>query len=281
MAGLRLGAGRLTARVDGRRLQADLDLAERRITGSARGTLQPGDAIDATLDIATLELTPVLRHFSTNPDADLEVSAAGRATARVPWDRPGALTARARFDPVAVRSRGAGVDGQGHVAASWENGTLRLEQAELAGSAGTARASGTLAADGRLDARLDARMLLSALLAPVTDVSGAEGTVAVQAQVTGTLAEPALRGEGSLSGGRIALRGLAAPLRDINARVVATPGSLRLVDAGGGSGRGHPSRRRGGGAVGTRTRRLSGAAHRPRRPPAPPGGPRHALERRP
>ena len=74
-------------------------------------------------------------------------------------------------------------------------------------------------------------MPLAALLAPVTDVSGAEGTVTVQAQVTGTSAEPSVRGEGSLTGGRIALRGLPTPLRDITARVVATPGSIRLVDA--------------------------------------------------
>src|SRR4029450_12759688 len=109
-----------------------------------------------------------------------------------PWDRAAALTARVRLDPVTLRSRGAGVDGKGHIAASWENGALRLEQAELAGSAGTARASGALGAAGRLEARLDGRMLLAALLASVTDVSGAEGTVAVQAQVTGTLAEPGL-----------------------------------------------------------------------------------------
>ena len=56
--------------------------------------------------------------------------------------------------------------------------------------------------------------------------------MAVQAQVTGSLAEPSLRGEASLTGGRIALRGLGAPLRDITARAVATPaGGIRLVDA--------------------------------------------------
>ena len=74
-------------------------------------------------------------------------------------------------------------------------------------------------------------MPLAALLAPVTDVSGSEGTVAVQGHVTGTLAEPSVRGEGSLTGGRIALRSFPAPLRDINARVAATPGGIRLVDA--------------------------------------------------
>lgn len=230
-AGLALGAGRFTARVDGRRLEANLDLAERRITGSADGALEPGGAIDAALDISTVELAPLFRHLSGNPEVDVEGSAAGRVTARVPWDRAAALTARVRFDPVTLRSRGAGVEGKGHIAASWENGALRLEQAELAGSAGTARASGALGPDGRLEARLDARLLLSGLLAPVTNVSGAEGTVAVQAQVTGTLAEPSLRGEGSLTGGRIALRGLGA-LRDMTARVVATPGGgIRLVDA--------------------------------------------------
>jgi autotransporter translocation and assembly factor TamB len=231
VAGLALGAGRLTARVDGRRLQANLDLAERRITGSANGALEPGGAIDAALDMATLDLTPILRHFAAKPDADLEVSAAGKVTARVPWDRPAALIARARFEPVALRSRGAGVEAKGHIAASYENATLRLEQAELGGGTGTARASGTLDASGRLDARLDAKMPLAALLAPVTDVSGAEGTVTVQAQVTGTLAEPIVHGEGSLAGGRLALRALPTPLRDITARAVATAGSIRLLDA--------------------------------------------------
>jgi hypothetical protein len=237
-AGLALGAGLLTARVDGRRLEANLDLGEHRITGSARGALEPGGTIEAALDVSTLELAPLLRHLSANPDIDVEGTVAGRLTARVPWDRPSALTARARIEPIALRSRAAGLDGRGRVDGSWENGTLKLERAELAGSAGTARASGTLDAAGRLDVRFEARMLLPALLAPVTNVSGAEGTVAVQAQVIGTLTEPSVRGEGSLTGGRLALRGFPAPLRDINARVVATGGGVRLIDATAGLGAG-------------------------------------------
>src|SRR5262245_49921548 len=125
--GLGLGAGRLTARVDGRRLQANLDLAERRITASATGGLEPGGVIDATLDMGTLELTRVLRHFSANPDLDTEIGIAGRATALVPWDRPQALTARLRLDPVTLRAKSAGLDGKGHVAARWDSGTLTIE----------------------------------------------------------------------------------------------------------------------------------------------------------
>jgi autotransporter translocation and assembly factor TamB len=238
-AGLVLGAGRLTAQVDGRRLAANLDLNERRITGSASGTLEPGGAVEATLDVSTLELGPLLRQLSANPNVDVEGTATGRLTARAPWDRPAALTARARLDPIVLRSRQTGLEGRGRIEGNWQDRTLALERAELAGSAGTARASGTVDPAGRLDVKLEARMPLPALLAPVTDVSGSEGTVAVQAQVTGSLAEPSVRGEGSLIGGRIALRGFPAPLRDINARVVATPGGIRLIDAtaalGGGS----------------------------------------------
>jgi autotransporter translocation and assembly factor TamB len=231
VAGLSLGAGRLTASVDGRRLQANLDLAGRRITGSASGALEPGGAVDAALDLATLDLGPVIRHFSAGADTGMEASVAGRLTARMPWDQPGALAVRARFEPVAVRVPGANVEAKGHIAASWESATLRIEGAELTGTAGTARARGSLGPGGRLDATLDARMPLAALLAPVTDVSGAEGTVAAQAQVTGTLAEPIVRGEGSLTGGRLALRGLPTALRDITARAVATPGSIHIADA--------------------------------------------------
>jgi hypothetical protein len=105
-AGLALGAGRLTARVDGQRLQASLDLAERRITGSASGSLAPGGDRrrprhrDSGLDT-------VLRHVAAS-DADVEASVAGRITARVPWDRPAALTAWARFDPIALRCAAPG-----------------------------------------------------------------------------------------------------------------------------------------------------------------------------
>lgn len=229
--GLALGAGLLTAQVDGRRLEAKLDLGERRITGSASGTLEPGGVIDAALDVSTLDLAPLLRHLADKPDVDIGGSVAGRLSARVPWDRPSALTARARLEPIVLHSRRAGLDGRGRVDGSWASGAFTLERAELEGSAGTARASGTLDAAGRLDVRLDARMPLAALLAPITDVSGAEGTVAVQASVTGTLAEPGVRGEGSLTGGRIALRGFPAPLRDISGRLVATPGGIRLIDA--------------------------------------------------
>lgn len=239
VAGLALGAGRLTARVDGQRFEANLDLGDRQITGSASGTLAPGGAVEATLDVASLDLAPPLRQLSANPDVDVEGTATGRLTARAPWDRPAALTARARLDPIVLRSRQTGLEGRGRVEASWHDGALALERAELAGSAGTAQASGALDPAGRLDMKLEARMPLPALLASVTDVSGSEGMVAAQAQVTGSLAAPSVRGEASLTGGRIALRGFPAPLRDINGRVVATPGGIRLVDAtaalGGGS----------------------------------------------
>lgn len=229
--GLALGAGRLTARLDDRRLEATLELAERRITGSAKGTLGPGGALDAALEIAPLELAPALRHLTSREGLDLEGSLAGRLSARIPWDRPSAATARARLEPLALNARGAGFDARGRIEGRWDSGNLTLEQVELSGTAGTMRASGTLGAGGRLDVKVDARMRLAALLAPVTDVSGAEGAAAVQAQVTGTLGEPVIRGEGSLAGGRIALRGFPTPLRDITARLAATPGGLRLTDA--------------------------------------------------
>ncbi len=61
--GLVLGEGHLTARVEDRRLVADLSLAEGRITGAASGALAPGGLIDTKLELATLQLSPVLRHL--------------------------------------------------------------------------------------------------------------------------------------------------------------------------------------------------------------------------
>jgi autotransporter translocation and assembly factor TamB len=238
-AGLALGAGHLTARIDGRRLEASMDLGDRRISGSAKGALDPGGVIDAALDVAPLDVGPALRHLASRSDIDVGGSVAARLTARVPWDRPAAARARAHIEPLVLRAPRAGFDARGRIDARWENGVLTLEQAELSGTAGTARASGGVDSAGRLDVKVDARMSLAALLAPVTDVEGAAGTVAVQAHVTGTPAEPSIRGDGVLTGGRIAIRGFPTPLRDITARIAATPGALRLIDAsaalGGGS----------------------------------------------
>ena len=261
-AGLVLGAGLLTAGIDGRRLHAKLEIGDRRITGSANGALEPGGAIEAAFDVSSLDLAPIMRHLSAKPDIDVDGTASAHLGARIPWDKPAALTARARIEPLVLRFRSAGLEGRGRVNASWENGALKLERAEFAGSAGTVQASGALEPGGHVDVKLDARVPLQALLAPVTDVADAAGTVVVQAHITGTVAEPSVRGEGSLTGGRLALRGFTVPLRDVNGRVVATPGGVRIVEAtaalGGGSLRATGEAALAGGSLGLYRVRITG-----------------------
>ena len=233
--GFAFGEGHLTARVEDRRLLADLSLAEGRISGAASGTLAPGGAIEAKLELSPWQLAPLLRHLAGDKakELDVEGTAAGRITARLPWDQPSALRAQARFDPVVLRLRGPNLEGQGRIHGLWENDVLTLERAELEGSTGSVRASGTLGAGGRLELRLDARAPLAVLLAPIAEVSAADGIVVVQGQVNGTLDAPNVRGEATLAGGAVVLRNLPEPVRDINARVVAVPGTIRLVEATG------------------------------------------------
>jgi autotransporter translocation and assembly factor TamB len=231
--GIVLGEGHLTARVEDRRLLADLSLAEGRITGAASGALAPGGLIDTKLELATLQLSPVLRHLVGDKakELDADVTVAGRITARLPWDQPSALNAQGRFAPVVLRLPGRGIDSQGRIDGLWQNGVLTLERAELEGSTGFVRASGTVGPGGRLELTLDARTPLPVLLAPVAEVSAADGTVVVHSQVSGTLEAPVVRGEATLAKGSVVLRALPDPIRDINARVVATTNTIRVQEA--------------------------------------------------
>ena len=75
------------------------------------------------------------------------------------------------------------------------------------------------------------RTPLPVLLAPVAEVSAADGTVVVHSQVNGTLEAPAVRGEATLAKGSVVVRALPEPIRDINARVVAVASTIRLQEA--------------------------------------------------
>ncbi len=159
------------------------------------------------------------------------MTAAGQITARLPWDQPSTLNAQARFAPVVLRLPGRGIEGQGRIDGRWQNDVLTLERAELDGSTGSVRASGTIGPGGRLDLTLDTRTPLPVLLAPVAEVSAADGTVVVHSQVNGTLEAPAVRGEATLAKGSVVVRALPEPIRDINARVVAVASTIRVQEA--------------------------------------------------
>ena len=82
-------------------------------------------------------------------------------------------------------------------------------------------------------ARCGVRSRWSVLAALRPEVEAASGNLDVRVTARGTTAAPEISGVAALDGASVTVRGYAEPIREIHARLTASPAGLRLVEARG------------------------------------------------
>ncbi|HSD28100.1 MAG TPA: translocation/assembly module TamB domain-containing protein, partial [Vicinamibacteria bacterium] len=173
------------------------------------------------------------RRLGLGERATVDGSVSARLLAEVPLDHPKALRGTLRLDPLRLVVAGETLTSQEAVVASFDAGALRVERLSLEGRAGTITGRGTLHAGGALDAELRGRSPLGVLASLRPEVEAASGALDVSVTARGTTAAPEISGAAALDGASVTVRGYAEPVREIHARLIASPAGLRLVEARG------------------------------------------------
>lgn len=232
-AGESLGAGTLAAELRGRTVRAELGFPERRISAAAEGRAETGATMRVRAAVDDLPLGELGRRLGLGERAMVDGSVSARLLAAVPVDQPRALRGTLRLDPLRLVVAGETLTTQEPVVASFDAGALRVERLLLEGRAGTITGRGVLHAGGALDAELRGRIPLDVLAALRPEVEAASGILDVRVTAHGTTSAPEISGAAALGGASVTVRGYAEPVREIQARLTASPAGLRLVEARG------------------------------------------------
>jgi autotransporter translocation and assembly factor TamB len=232
-AGEALGAGTLAAELRGRAVRAELGFPGRRLSAVAEGRAETGATMRVRAAVDDLPLGELGRRFGLGERAMLDGSVSARLLAEVPLDHPRAGRGTLHLDPLRLVLAGEALASQEPIIASFDAGALRVERLFLEGRAGTITGRGVLHAGGALDAELQGRIPLGVLAALRPEVEGASGILDVRATVRGTTSAPEISGVGALDGASVTVRGYAEPVREIQARLTASPAGLRLIEARG------------------------------------------------
>jgi autotransporter translocation and assembly factor TamB len=228
-----LGAGTLAAELRRRAVRAELGFPERRLSAVAEGRAEAGATMRVRAAVDDLPLGELGRRLGLGERATVDGSVSARLLADVPLDRPRAGRGTLRLDPLRLVVAGEALASREPIVASFDAGALRVERLVLEGRAGTITGRGALHTGGALDAELDARIPLSMLAALRPEVDAASGILDVRVTARGTTSAPQISGAGALDGASVTIRGYAEPVREIQARLTASPAGLRLIEARG------------------------------------------------
>ena len=233
-AGEALGAGTLAAELRGRAVHAELGFPERRLSATVDGRAETGATMKVRAAVDDLPLGELLgRRLGLGERAMIDGSVSARLLADVPLDRPRAGRGTLRLDPLRLVVGGETLASREPVVVSFDAGALRVERLLLEGRAGTITGRGALHAGGALDAELQGRIPLGVLAALRPEVEAASGTLDVSVTARGTTSAPEIGGTGALHGASVKVRGYADPVRELEARLTASPAGLRLIEARG------------------------------------------------
>ncbi|MCU0728341.1 MAG: translocation/assembly module TamB, partial [Planctomycetes bacterium] len=228
------GAGRLELR--DRRVQGGLAFPDARLAATVQGPIE-GD-LTMRAEARDLAVAPLLARIEQLRDAKVE--GALTASAEVVASLAHLAAARGTLTVSAARLRVAGDEwtNRGPVALRWEPARLRIESLHVTSRLGDLRASGRIDPRGPLEIRVDGRFPLHLLPALRPEIREAGGALVVRGEIGGTVADPLPTGEAAIQGGMLQLRDRPETLRDLEARMLISPGGLRLVEATASLGRG-------------------------------------------
>ncbi len=228
-----LGAGTLAAELRGRAVHAELGFPERRLSAAAEGRAEAGATMRVRAAVDDLPLGELGRRLGLGERVTVDGSVSARLLADVPLDRPRAGRGTLRLDPLRLVVGGEALASREPIVASFDAGALRVERLLLEGRAGTITGRGALHAGGALDAELRGQIPLGVLAALRPEVEAASGMLDASVTARGTTSAPEISGTGALDGASVTVRGYAEPVREIQARLTASPAGLRLVEARG------------------------------------------------
>jgi autotransporter translocation and assembly factor TamB len=226
-----LGRGQVDASAREGDLHAEVAFPEPGIRISATGRIDAGGTLTAEATTPEIDLGPLSRALDI--PAGLGGTLSARATARVPLADPQRGEGILSIDPLRLAVASETWKNDAPVQVRWANGQVSLESFRMTAREGEVSGAGTLAADGKLDARVSARVPLAMLAAMRPEVSESGGLLDLSVRASGSLGAPTFTGDGAIHGGSLLLRGRPEILRGLEARVSLSSQGVRLSEATG------------------------------------------------
>ncbi|HSD50554.1 MAG TPA: translocation/assembly module TamB domain-containing protein [Candidatus Methylomirabilis sp.] len=226
-----LGSGSLQVALHDGTLQANLSFPEARLTASARGRTGRDEPLSVRAEVKALELAPIFRRIRATGGARIEGTVSAAAELTVPIRRLTDTEGTLRLDPLRLAVEDETWTNQGPIVLHWTTGGFLIEQFQIAGRLGNARAAGRLEPSGALDLEVAGQIPLGVLPALRPEVRTAGGLLVLTARATGTTTNPRITGEATIRDGTLQLAGHPETFRDLTGRILISTDGLRLVEA--------------------------------------------------
>ncbi len=228
---VRLGRGRLDVSGKDGVYRAELAFPEQKLqaSGTAR-VVDAGNALSAELSLPAVDVG-LLAKALWNGTVPLGGTLSARATGRVPLGDPRRGDGVLSIDPIRLVVSTETWESGGPVQIRWAQGAASVAPFRLDAKDGSVSGSGTLTADGELDARVAAKLPLAMLRDVRPEIREIGGVAELTARASGRLAAPALAGDGAIHGGNLLLRDRPETLRDLEARFALSTQGVQLKEA--------------------------------------------------
>ena len=228
-----LGRGQLDVTAQAGVFRADAAFPGQRLRARGTGRIDAGGTLAAEATLPDVDIA-TLAHTLGHAPATLGGTLSARATARVPLADPRRGEGALSIEPARLVVAGETWESQGPIQIRWAQGGFSLADFRLAAKPeGLVFGGGTLGPDGKLDARASAHIPLAMLAALLPEIREVGGVLDLSLRAAGTLAAPALAGDGTIHRGNLLLRDRPDTLRDVEARFGLSSQGVQLRDATG------------------------------------------------
>ncbi len=232
-----LGRGQLDISARDGTFRAELAFPEPRLRASGSARIDAAGTLAAEATVPDVDLAPFLRGLGPAPAA-LGGTFSARATARIPLAEPQRGDGILSIDPARFVVGDQAWESRGPIQVRWAQGGFSLAEFRLAAKEGLVSGAGSLGADGKLDARVSAQVPLAPLGAMRPEIREIGGVLDLSLRASGSLAAPALAGEGAIHHGNLLLRDRPETLRDLEARFGLSSQGMQIKEATGSLGGG-------------------------------------------
>jgi autotransporter translocation and assembly factor TamB len=231
-----LGRGQVDVSARDSVVRAEVQFSEPRLRLSASGRVDPGGTLTADVAAPGIDLGYVLR--ALDPPGEITGTLSARAMVRVPLGAPGGGDGVLVIDPLRLVVASEAWENARPLEIRWARGAVSVSPFQLGAREGELTGSGGVAADGRLEARLTARVPLAMLAGMRPEIRETGGVLDLALRAAGTPGAPIFTGEGAIHRGSVLLRDRPETLRDLEAQVSLSRQGVHLRDATGSIGGG-------------------------------------------
>jgi translocation and assembly module TamB len=209
-----------------------------------KGRLSADGRVDATAPIAVraqvadIALGPLVARFAPEARGKLDGSLSAAAELTVPWNDPASARGTARLEPVRLVVWGERWEARGPVTVRREPGRTVVEPFSVNGPTGEVTGRARIDDAGPIDATLRGRVPLALVPTMVPQVTDASGEIELELRAGGTRAAPTLLGQGRVTDGLVAARGVPQVVRGLTGRFSVRPDRLHVDELRGAIGSG-------------------------------------------